>query len=58
MQVVRRVQARNALFATQKRFQGGFVPSDMPIIKRKWRSVDVVGKITETMRNVAAGMSK
>jgi len=57
MQVMHRVTKtrNNKIWVTSKRFQGGFVPSDMPIIKRKWRSVDVVGKITETMRNVAAG---
>eukprot|EP00494_Astrolonche_serrata_P026273 UN26534 len=57
MQVMHRVTKTRTtkIWANQKRFQGGFVPSDMPIIKRKWRSVDVVGKITETMRNVAAG---
>jgi len=27
----------------------------MPVVKKKWRSVEIVGKITETMRNVAAG---
>jgi ATP synthase F1 gamma subunit len=27
----------------------------MPVVKQKWKSVDIVGKITETMRNVAAG---
>lgn len=31
------------------------MPADMPVIKQKWRSVDVVGKITGTMRNIAAG---
>lgn len=41
----------------QKRFgsDGSFVPADMPVVKQKWRSVVVVGKITETMRNIAAG---
>lgn len=31
------------------------MPSEMPIVKQKWKSVDIVAKITETMRNVAAG---
>jgi len=56
MRAVRHVQKNKAaVWQTQKRFQGGFVPADMPIVKRKWKSVDIVGKITLTMRNVAAG---
>lgn len=56
MRAVRHVQKHKAaVWQTSKRFQGGFVPADMPIVKRKWKSVDIVGKITLTMRNVAAG---
>jgi len=57
MQVARRLQrVRAPIWSIQQRFaSGGFVPSDMPIVKRKWKSVDIVGKITTTMRNVAAG---
>eukprot|EP01083_Nonionella_stella_P238082 834578_1 len=35
--------------------QGGFTPSDMPIIKQKWVATTKVGKICESMKNVAAG---
>jgi len=61
MQIARRVTSvsrthRASIWGVQKRFNtGGFVPSDMPVVKQKWKSVDIVGKITETMRNVAAG---
>lgn len=57
MQAIKRASKirTSSVYYASKRFQGGFVPSDMPLIKRKWRSVDIVGKITETMRNVAAG---
>lgn len=49
-------RSRANVWVVQKRFDGGnWVPAEMPIIKAKWRSVDVVGKITETMRNIAAG---
>jgi len=34
---------------------GGFTPSDMPIIKQKWASTTKVGKMCESMKNVAAG---
>jgi len=53
---VRRVVTRNrsVLWASQRNFCN-FVPADMPVVKKKWRSVEIVGKITETMRNVAAG---
>lgn len=49
-------RGRSNVWVMQKRFgDGAWVPADMPVIKQKWRSVDVVGKITETMRNIAAG---
>lgn len=49
-------RSRSNVWVVQKRFgEGSWVPADMPIIKQKWRSVDVVGKITGTMRNIAAG---
>jgi len=52
----RRLIARNrsALWGSHRNF-ANFVPADMPVVKKKWRSVEIVGKITETMRNVAAG---
>eukprot|EP00486_Rosalina_sp_Unknown_P008220 CAMPEP_0201592928 /NCGR_PEP_ID=MMETSP0190_2-20130828/190679_1 /ASSEMBLY_ACC=CAM_ASM_000263 /TAXON_ID=37353 /ORGANISM="Rosalina sp." /LENGTH=246 /DNA_ID=CAMNT_0048051901 /DNA_START=127 /DNA_END=867 /DNA_ORIENTATION=- len=34
---------------------GGFTPSDMPIIKTKWAATAKVGKLCESMKNVAAG---
>jgi len=34
---------------------GGFTPSEMPIIKTKWAATAKVGKICESMKNVAAG---
>merc|ERR1719384_2548425 len=34
---------------------GGFTPSDMPIIKQKWAATTKVGKMCESMKNVAAG---
>lgn len=34
---------------------GGFTPSDMPVIKQKWASTTKVGKMCESMKNVAAG---
>jgi len=52
----RRLVSRNrsALWASHRTFCN-YVPADMPVVKKKWRSVEIVGKITETMRNVAAG---
>lgn len=52
----RRIVARSrpALWGAQRGF-ANFVPADMPIVKKKWKSVEIVGKITTTMRNVAAG---
>jgi len=52
----RRLIARNrsALWGCHRNFCN-YVPADMPVVKKKWRSVEIVGKITETMRNVAAG---
>jgi len=41
------IQSRNAA--------GGFTPSDMPIIKQKWAATAKVGKICESMKNVASG---
>jgi len=32
-----------------------FVPADMPVVKKKWRAVEVIKTTTETMKNVAAG---
>lgn len=32
-----------------------FVPADMPVVKKKWRAVEVIKTLTETMKNVAAG---
>jgi len=34
---------------------GGFTPSDMPIIKQKWAATAKVGKLCDSMKNVAAG---
>lgn len=45
-----------SLSNVQRRFAtGGFTPSDMPIIKNKWQAAEKVGKICESMKNVAAG---
>jgi len=44
-----------SLSIVQQRLQGGFVPSDMPRIKSKWSASVSVGKICESMKNVAAG---
>jgi len=41
--------------AGQRRKVGHFVPSQMPIVKQKWKTVDVIKATTETMKNVAAG---
>mmetsp|Transcript_29509 Transcript_29509/g.48089 ORF Transcript_29509/g.48089 Transcript_29509/m.48089 type:complete len:320 (+) Transcript_29509:41-1000(+) len=46
----------SALNTTQQRnVAGGFVPSDMPIIKTKWTAVSKVAKMCSSMKNVAAG---
>jgi len=56
MQAIRTVQRSRPVWAGTRHFAvGNFVPADMPIVKQKWKSVDIVGKITTTMRNVAAG---
>jgi len=41
--------------AGQRRRVGHFVPSQMPIVKKKWKTVDVIKVTAETMKNVAAG---
>merc|ERR1719150_158131 len=41
--------------AGQRRSVGHFVPSQMPIVKKKWKTIDVIKVTTETMKNVAAG---
>jgi len=41
--------------AGQRRWAQHFVPSQMPIVKKKWKTVDIIKVTTETMKNVAAG---
>jgi len=36
-------------------FADVYVPADMPVVKKKWRAVEVIKTTTETMKNVAAG---
>lgn len=56
MQAIRTVQRSRPVWAGTRHFTvGNFVPADMPVVKQKWKSVEIVGKITTTMRNVAAG---
>jgi len=39
----------------QRRNAAHYVPSQMPIVKKKWKTIDVIKVTTETMKNVAAG---
>jgi len=45
-----------SVYALQRRsFAEVFVPSQMPIVKKKWSAIDIIKITTETMRNIAAG---
>lgn len=50
-----RTMPMSSLQQIQCRAQGGFTPSDMPIIKNKWEAAEKVGRICESMKNIAAG---
>lgn len=52
-----RVQPRRLapLTSIDRRLAHAYVPSDMPVVKKKWRAVDVIKTLTSTMKNVAAG---
>jgi len=43
------------LASINKRWAHAYVPSDMPVVKKKWRAVDVIKALTSTMKNIAAG---
>jgi len=43
------------LATIDKRWAHAYVPSDMPVVKKKWRAVDVIKALTSTMKNIAAG---
>jgi len=45
----------NAAAIQTRHASGGFTPSDMPIIKQKWAATAKVGKLCDSMKNVAAG---
>lgn len=47
--------AYGLISAGQRRNVGHFVPSQMPMVKKKWKTIDVIKVTTETMKNVAAG---
>lgn len=43
------------MISFDRRWAHAYVPSDMPVVKKKWHAVDVIKTLTSTMKNVAAG---
>jgi len=52
---VTKLSSINATALQTRHASGGFTPSDMPIIKQKWAATAKVGKLCDSMKNVAAG---